>query len=226
MALESRFLFIMKSKAQKTEEMKEAKAALDKSQALIFADFTKVSAENIRKLRAELKKAGAKYMVIKKRLLALLFKEQGIDVDLKKFKMSIGTIFAEKGVDTIAGPAFNFFSKLEVPEGGDKNMWITHLLGGYDVTGKAPVDAAQVVAIGKLPPREVLLAQVLGMFAGPLRSFMYVVDQKSKQAGRPAAAASEPKTAPAEPAPAKATPTAEAAKPAAGPAPAAAAGQS
>ncbi len=172
----------MKTKAEKSEELKKAKALLAKTQALIFADFTKISAEDIRKFRAELKKAGANYLVIKKRLLGLLLKEKGIDADLKKFKISVGTIFGEKGVDTIAGPAFNFFSKLEVPEGGDKNMWTAHLLGGYDVSGKAPIEAAQVVAIGKLPPREVLLAQVMGMLTSPLRSFMYLVDQKSKKA--------------------------------------------
>ena len=171
----------MKTKAEKSEELKKAKVLLDKSQALIFADFTKVSAEDIRKFRAELKKVGANYLVIKKRLLGLLLKEKGITTDLKKFKISIGTIFGQKGVDTIAGPAFNFFSKLEVPEGGDKNMWVSHLLGGHDVKGNAQMDAAQVVAIGKLPPREVLLAQVLGMLATPIRSFMYLVDQKSKK---------------------------------------------
>lgn len=172
----------MKTKVQKSEELKKAKALLDKSQALIFADFTKISAEDVRRFRSELKKAGASYLVIKKRLLGLLLKERGSMADLKQFKISVGTIFAEKGVDTIAGPAFSFFSKLEVPEGGDKNMWTAHLLGGYDMKGNLPIDATQVVAIGKLPPREVLLAQVLGMLVSPLRSFMYLVDQKSKKA--------------------------------------------
>lgn len=187
----------MKTKAQKSEELKKAQALLDKSQALIFADFTQVSAEDIRKLRAELKKSGGSYLVIKKRLLGLLLKEQGMDADLKKFKISVGTIFSEKGVDSVAGPAFRFFSGLEVPEGGDKNMWVTHLLGGYDLREKVPMDATQVVAIGKLPPREVLLAQVLGMFAAPLRSFMYIVDQKAKQAPvSPTAKAEAPAASP------------------------------
>jgi ribosomal protein L10 len=43
-----------------------------------------------------------------------------------------------------------------------------------------PMDAAQVIYIGKLPPREVLLGQLLGMLASPIRSFMYLLDQKSK----------------------------------------------
>jgi len=171
----------MKTKAQKGEELKKAKLLLDKSEALIFADFTKIKAEDVRKLRMELKKSGANFLVIKKRLLGLLLKEQGINVDLGQFKTSVGTIFSEKGADTVAGPAFKFFSGLEVPEGGEKNMWVNHLLGGYEMKGALPMDAAQVVFIGKLPPREVLLAQLLGMLASPIRSFIYLLDQKAKR---------------------------------------------
>ncbi len=170
----------MKTKAQKSEELKRAKEMLDKSQALVFADFTKISAENIRKFRAELKGAGAGYLVIKKRLLGLLFKERGIEVDLKKFKTSIGTVFAKGGVESVAGPAVKFLGGLEIPEGGEKSMWVSHILAGYEIKGNTAIEGLQVIAIGKLPPREVLLAQVMGMLAAPLRSFMYLVDQKSK----------------------------------------------
>lgn len=171
----------MKTRAQKGEELKKAKALLDKSQALIFTDFTRISAEDIRRFRTDLKKQGANFLVIKKRLLGLLLKEKGIATDLKQFKISVGTIFSEDTSDKIAGPAFKFFSALEVPEGGDKNMWVKHMLGGYDIKADAYMDGAQVVAIGKLPPREVLLGQLLGMFQAPLRSFMYLLDQKAKR---------------------------------------------
>jgi len=171
----------MKTKAQKSEEMKKAKVLLDKSQALIFADFTNITAENIRKLRGELKQHGANFLVIKKRLLALLLKEKGIEVDLKQFKTSVGTIFSEGNSEKISGPAYTFFSKLEVPEGGDKQMWVKKILAGYDVKGSLALDAQQIIYIGKLPPREAILGQLLGLLVAPLRSFMYLLDQKSKQ---------------------------------------------
>lgn len=171
----------MKTKAQKSEELKKAKALLDKSNALIFADFTKVKAEDVRKLRMELKKSGANFLVIKKRLLSLLMKEKGITANLSKFKTSVGTIFAEGATDTVAGPAFKFFSGLEVPEGAAKDVWTKKILGGYDVKGNTEIEASQVVYIGTLPPREVLLAQLLGTIAGPVRAFMYLLDQKSKE---------------------------------------------
>jgi ribosomal protein L10 len=58
---------------------------------------------------------------------------------------------------------------------------VKHLLGGYDVKAGAPMDATQVVFIGKLPPREVLLAQLLGMISAPVKSLLYILDQKAKR---------------------------------------------
>ncbi len=173
----------MKSRAQKEAELAKARDLFDKSQALIFADFTKISAEDLRKLRIELKKAGAKLLVVKKRIMGLLLKEKGIDVDLSQFKTSVGTIFSEADTEHIAGPAYKFFSGMEVPEGGAKDMWIKKLLAGYDLNGKALIDAETIVYIGKLPPREVVLAQFLGMLAAPVRSFLYILQQKAEQGG-------------------------------------------
>jgi large subunit ribosomal protein L10 len=176
----------MKTKAQKSEELKKAKVLLEKSRALVFADFSKVTAEDVRKLRGELRKSGASFLVIKKRLLGLLLKEKGINADLKQFKISVGTIFAEGDIEKAASPAYKFFSTLAVPDGGAKDVWVKHLLGGYDMKSAALVDAQQIVYIGKLPPREVVLAQLLGMLTAPIRSLLYVLDQKSKSQPQPA----------------------------------------
>lgn len=172
----------MKSKTQKQEEMNEARELLEKSHALVFTDVTKITAENIRRFRRDLAQVDADFFVIKKRLLGIVLKEKGIDADLGQFKTSVGTIFSRGDIEAIAAPAFGFFSKLEVPEGGAKDVWVKHLLGGYDIAKQESFDGAQLVYIGKLPPREVVLAQLLGMLSAPIRSFLYVLDQKSKQA--------------------------------------------
>ncbi len=171
----------MKTKVQKQVELDEARKLLEKSHALVFTDFTKITAENVRRFRRDLSKVDAEFLVIKKRLLSILLKEKGIDVDLTKFKISVGTIFSRGDIEKISGPVFTFFSKLDIPEGGAKDVWVKHLLGGYDFAKKEPFDGAQVVYIGKLPPREVILAQLLGILSAPIRSFLYVLDQKSKQ---------------------------------------------
>lgn len=179
----------MKTRAEKEQELANARELFGKSEALIFADFTKITAEDLRKLRIELKKSGANFLVIKKRILGILLKEKGIDVDLKQFKTSIGTIFSEVDTERIAGPAFKFFSGMEVAEGEAKDVWIKKILAGYNITSNAPMTAEEIVYIGKLPPREVVLAQLLGTLAAPIRSFLYILDEKSKMGGGGAAAA-------------------------------------
>ena len=171
----------MKTKLQKQEELNEARKLFEKSQSLIFTDFTRMTAEDLRKFRRELAKVNAHFVVMKKRLFGILLKEKGIETDLKSMKVSIGMIFGEGGIDTVAGPAFSFLSKIEVPEGAAKDVWIKHLLGGHDIVRSVAMDGTQVIAIGKLPPREVLLAQLLGMLSAPIRSFLYLLDEKGKR---------------------------------------------
>jgi len=170
----------MKTRAQKQEELKKGKELLRKSRILIFTDFTKLATEDLRRLRRELKNLGAKFFVIKKRLLAILLKEEGINFDARQFKISLGTIFSSVDLEKIVSPIYKLFSSLEIPEGGEKNMWIKKILGGYDIENKNIIDAAEILALGQLPPREVLLTQLLGMIAAPIKSFLYVLSEKSK----------------------------------------------
>ncbi len=60
-------------------------------------------------------------------------------------------------------------------------MWTKRLVAGYDMKRGLAIEATEIAYIGKLPPREILLAQLLGMFAAPIRSFLYLLDQKSKK---------------------------------------------
>ncbi len=171
----------MKTKIQKQEELTKGKELLAKSRVLVFTDFTNLPTSDLRNLRKELKAVGAKFLVIKKRLLNLLFKQADIDFDVKQFKFSVGTVFSEGNVEKISIPVYKLFASIEVLEGGAKDMWVKHILGGYDIKNKKFIEPSEIVFIGKLPPREVLLAQLLGMLAAPVRSFLYLLDQKSKQ---------------------------------------------
>lgn len=171
----------MKTRLQKQEELNEARKFFEASQALVFTEFTNITAENLRKFRRELAKTGAHFMVMKKRLLGILLKEKGIEVDLSPYKVSIGTIFSKGDIEKIAGPAFNFMAKLEVPDGGAKDMWVKRLIAGYDMKRGMAIEATEILYIGKLPSREVLLSQLLGVLSGPIRSFLYLLDEKGKR---------------------------------------------
>jgi len=173
----------MKTKAQKQDELKNAETLLAGSKFLAFAEFSGIPAEEVRKLRRSAKDLGSNILMIKKRLLSLLFKQKGIDYDLKQFKTSVGTVFSpdvEKG----SGAIYKFLSQLGETK-DEKAENIKKILGGYDLVKMNALDAQRVIAIGQLPPREVLLAQFMGMLVAPLRAFMYILQEKAKMGVAP-----------------------------------------
>lgn len=174
----------MKTKVQKTEEIKKAEELLSGSKFLAFAEFGGVPAEDVRKLRVKAKEMGANVMMLKKRLLNVALKNKGIDYDVRQFKASVGTVFSpdvEKG----SGAVYGFFSNLgESKE--DKAANVKKILGGFDIANGTSLDASKVIAIGMLPPREVILSQFMGMLVAPIRTFMYILQEKAKMSGAPA----------------------------------------
>jgi ribosomal protein L10 len=172
----------MKSKAQKETEIKEAKELLGKSDALVFVDFNKVSAEDLRNLRREVRAAGGSMLVLKKRLLGVALKEKGVEFDSKQFSGSLGTAFFGNGLELASAPVYRFFNSLGGTDKEAKAEAMGKILGGLDLAKKEMATREKILFYGQLPPREVALAMVLGMFVAPLRSFMYLVSEKSKKA--------------------------------------------
>ncbi len=156
----------MLTKQQKAKQIDEGEKLLDKSQSLIFVDFTGTSVENMKKARRGLKGLGAKLKVIKKKLLRVAFEKKKIDFNPEQFESQLGTVFSENEITGIAAPVYK--SGLTI-------------LGGYDLSAKTFLDAARVKFIGQLPSREVLLGQLVGMLAAPIRMFMHGLDEKSRK---------------------------------------------
>ncbi len=166
----------MKTKAQKQTELEKAKKLFAKSQTLILTDFSRIKVNDLKKLRGVLKEQGADYMIMKKRLLGLLLKENGIEFDSKAHKFSIGAVYSDKHIEEIAGPVVKFFGTL-----GEEIKAVEKVLGGYHVGDKVFIEAGHVIMIGNLPPREVLLAQLLGMIQAPVSSLLYLFQERAKK---------------------------------------------
>jgi ribosomal protein L10 len=167
----------MKTKAQKQEDLKRGEALLGKSHTLVFVDMSGVKTTAARTLRSELKKGGNPLFVLKKRLLGLLLKQRGIEFDDRRFKTSVGTVFVSN-LESAAAAVYRFFRGLELEKKGDPKKQI---LGGLDLGAKNFIEGSRVVMIGQLPPREVLLAQLAAMIAAPVRSLLYVLQERSKR---------------------------------------------
>lgn len=174
----------MRTKAQKKEDVAKFKKLIQGSGSLAFCDFTGTPTAAIQKLKRILKPMGGSYAVTKKRLLGVAFKDVGITLDPKaSFKGELGTVFAAGDILTVAGALYKFSRELA------KEKKEFKIVGGYDIAGKTLVSAEQFLVLAKLPNRETLLAQVMGMFTAPLRQFMFIVGELSKRTSQAAPAA-------------------------------------
>lgn len=156
----------MLTKKQKIQQIEDGQKLLKENKSLIFIDFGGKGVKDLSALRKTLREVGANLKVVKKRLMRVIFEKQGIDFNPEQFKSQLGTIFAPKEIFEIAGQVYK--SKIEI-------------LGGYDLSTKNFMDAEKVKFIGNLPPREILLGQLVGMIASPLKMFMFVLNEKSKK---------------------------------------------
>lgn len=162
----------MLTKQQKIEQVERGQVLFKGSNILLFTDFTGTSVEDMKNLRKKLREMGAKFKVIKKRLLRIIFEKMGVDFNPGQFDSQVGTIFSQKDIYEIISPIYKFAKGLE--KKGFK------ILGAYDLPDKNFIDAETVIKIGKLPTREILLGQLVGVLAAPIRMFMYVLNEKSK----------------------------------------------
>lgn len=167
----------MLTKKQKSEIVKRGVEEVSKSKFIIFGDFTKVKVPELVLLRRELKNIGAKLQVIKKRLLRITLEKAGISFNPEQFETQVGAVFSGKDISEAAGVAYRF-SRTTIGEDKKERF---HILGGIDVAEKRFLDASFVKTVGSLPTRDVLLGQLLGVIAGPIRSLLYVLSEKSKK---------------------------------------------
>lgn len=163
----------MKTKQQKIKEMEQGEMLLRQSRGLVFVEFTGASVEDLKSLRKILKNFGAKLKIVKKRLLRIIFEKEKVDFNPEQFKAQIGVIFTDRDASELAAPVYKFAKDLE--KKGFK------ILGAYDLAGKGFINSETMVKIGQLPPREILLAQLVGLLSMPIRTLMYIMQERAKK---------------------------------------------
>lgn len=149
--------------AKKEAAISQLRDRLANSKNLFFTNYTGLTVEEITKLRRELRKDGSTYSVVKNTLFSIAAGD-----DLAKQIESLmagptGVVFA--GSDPVApAKAIKTFSDdvktLEV-----KAAYIDGTLVG----------AAQVNVLAALPPKDQLIAKMIGSLASPLRGLVTVL---------------------------------------------------
>lgn len=149
---------------QKAQTIEQATEKYQKAAGVLFTEYRGLKVGELQALRKELRAKGGDLQVIKNTL----------------FKLAAGEDAAKLTEDLTSGPtavAFVYENESDCAKvlmdfaKTNKNLVVK---GGL-INGKV-MDAQSVENLSKLPPREVLIAQVIGAIAAPLSNLVGVIE--------------------------------------------------
>jgi large subunit ribosomal protein L10 len=198
-------------KSEKERVVAELAERLRTSETLIVADYRGLTNAEIDGLRSKLLEHGARFAVVKNTLTRRAAETAGADALLALLEGPSAIAFVESGGDPVA--------VAKALADAATSTKVLAIRGGV-LEGKS-LTAAEVESLAKLPPADVIRAQLVGaivaplttvvaLFAAPLRDLVGLIDARIEQlkeqgdtseaeAAEPeAAAAAEPEAPPAE----------------------------
>lgn len=154
----------MQTKQQKEQLVKEISERLARTRAAVFADYTGLSVAKLTELRRKLLAQSAELKVAKKTLIDISFKQSGIaDVDTKNMSGQVMVAFGYQD-EVGAAKILNDFAK--------KNEQLK-ILGG--ILENKFIDKLSVLNLAKIPSKQELLGQLVGVMAAPISGLLNVL---------------------------------------------------
>lgn len=143
--------------------MQNLKGIAESQAVIIMTDYTGLTSEAVGKLRRNLKQASATYLVVKDRLLRVALKETtGLDIE----SVNQGPTGIAYGPDPVSvAKALKAFSA------ENENFKIK-----AGVLKDTLLDKAKINELAKVPSRQVLIAQLIGLLKRPLSDLVYVLN--------------------------------------------------
>lgn len=149
---------------QKKEKVSSLADSFRKAQTIVLVDYLGLTVQQDTELRAEMRKAGVEYKVIKNRLAIFAMKEANIEGVEEFLKGPTAVAYSDSDLIAPAKVVCDLakkFNKLEVKAGV--------------IEGKV-ASVQEVKSLAELPSREVLIARVLGGFNAPISGFVNVLN--------------------------------------------------
>lgn len=154
---------------QKLDILKDLTDKFSRAKAAILVDFNRLSVSKTMELRRLLKQIGAEYKVAKKTLINRILKSEGCrGADLDQIKTQVGLVFSYDDPAPTANSVFNFSKVNEALK----------ILGGF--IGFNWYGKDRIVALAKLPSREVILRQLVRTIAAPLSGLVTVLSGNTR----------------------------------------------
>lgn len=157
---------ILKAKELAVEELSQKFA---KAKSVVLVDYCGMSVAEDTQLRNELRKEGVEYKVIKNRIMLRAFDKAGY----KGFDDILqGTTAVAISYEDAVMPA-------KILADNAKKVNKTALKGG--VVEGSIMDAKAISAVAAIPPKTVLLSQLVGLLTSPMRSLAVGLSEVAKK---------------------------------------------
>ena len=150
------------TKARKSELIESYKEMIEKSHAIVLAQYLGLTVQEMQSLRGGLREADARIVVAKKTLMKRALNELDRPIPEDAFVGPIGFVFL--GEDIGAGAKA---LKAFVKEVGKERFIIT---GG--ILGETILDAAAATSLADLPTKDVMRASLIGTIVAPMTSLL------------------------------------------------------
>jgi len=153
----------LKTRAKKAEILKSLEEKLDRANALFVLSYKGFTAKESNEIRRLIREKGGEFRVVKNTLLRIASEKKGKQVVNDYVEGPTAIVFTYKDPVEVAKTLKDYIK--------------THpslTLRGLVLQDKG-YDAAVVDELVKLPPKEVLLAQLLGTIQAPVANFVGVL---------------------------------------------------
>jgi len=152
------------TREQKSNILSDLTDRFSRAKAAILVDFNKLSVSRAMELRRNLKSINAEYKVAKKTLINRVLRAGNFeDAKIDDFKTQVGVIFSYDDPVPAANSIWKFSKVNEALK----------ILGGF--MGLSWQGKDGIIALAKLPSREILLGQVARVIASPLSGLATVL---------------------------------------------------
>jgi large subunit ribosomal protein L10 len=147
-------------RSDKEKVVGELKEKLSKSQSLFLTDFTGLKVEEINQLRRDFKENKVELKVTKNTLLRLAAKEAGVEGTWDYLNGPTGVVFGYDDPVIAAKLLYNSIKKIEKPK-----------IKVFLIEGQLH-SSEEIKKLASIPPREILLAQIISGLDAPLTSLI------------------------------------------------------
>lgn len=178
---------VLEKKKQMVADLSER---IKNSCAGVVVDYKGINVEDDTKLRRELREAGVEYSVVKNSILGRAAQDAGLE----------GLDSVLEGTTAIATSADDYVTSARILQKYADSHDNFSLKSGY-LDGEV-ISMEKLIALAKLPSREVLLATVCSVFNAPIAAFARGVQAIVDKGGVEACEPAKTEDAPAEEAPA------------------------